>query len=54
MELVLTRSILPLGLYRTREANDSPLPYVIANPPPSLILHKHDRLFVLCGDGVIT
>ena len=54
MELLLTRSILPLGLYRSHSVHRGALlDYVLANPTPDLILHPSDRVFVLVGDRLI-
>ncbi|KAA0156007.1 hypothetical protein FNF29_01425 [Cafeteria roenbergensis] len=52
MELVLTRNILPIALYRSNAVHSAVLPYVIANPKPTTQLHPEDRLFVLCGNSV--
>jgi len=52
MELVLTRNILPIGIYRSNAVHSAVLPYVIANPKPTTQLHPEDRLFVLCGNSV--
>jgi potassium large conductance calcium-activated channel subfamily M alpha protein 1 len=54
MELVLTRGVLPVALYRSHSAHSGALlDYVVTNPPPTTILHKNDRLFVLVGDGTL-
>lgn len=53
-ELMLTRGILPLGLFRTNHMKQSLLPYVIANPTPLTVLHPEDRLLVLCSDDLLT
>jgi len=47
--LVTRHAILPLALYRCKEALGAPMPYVVTNPSPTLRLHRKDRLFVLCG-----
>jgi hypothetical protein len=52
MELVLTRNILPIGLYRSSLVHGAVLPYVLTNPSPTTQLHPDDRLFVLCGDSI--
>jgi hypothetical protein len=52
MELVLTRNILPIAIYRSNDVHNAVLPYVVANPKPTTQLHPDDRLFVLCGNSV--
>ncbi len=54
MELLLTRGILPLGLYRSHAVHSGAvLDYVLTNPSPDLVLHPADRVFVLVGDKLI-
>ena len=54
MELLLTRGILPLGLYRSHAVHTGAvLDYVLTNPSPDLVLHPADRVFVLVGDKLI-
>jgi hypothetical protein len=49
-ELVLTRSIIPLGLYRSPTVHNCHSPYVITNPPGFTILNRHDKIYVLVGE----
>jgi hypothetical protein len=53
IELVLTRNMLPLALYRSNTVHHAPLPYVVTNPPPAMRLSEEDRLMVLVGDDVL-
>jgi hypothetical protein len=54
MELLLTRGILPLGLYRSHAVHaGAVLDYVLTNPSPDLVLHPADRVFVLVGDRLL-
>lgn len=54
MELLLTRSILPLGVYRSHSVHRGALlDYVLCNPAPDLILHPSDKLFVLVGNKLV-
>lgn len=49
VELILSRSILCLGIYRSALVHGAPLPYVVTNPSPKMRLHHDDRLYVLVG-----
>ena len=46
--LVMKLRILPLGVYRSPFTHTAPLPYIVTNPKPEMILSRHDRVFVLC------
>ena len=48
-EMVITRNLLLLGLYRSPTVHNARLPYVFTNPPSDTKLSAHDRAFVLCG-----
>ena len=46
--LISKRSVLSLGLYRSSPTDDvSPMPYVITNPDPDLLLNSQDMIFAL-------
>ena len=45
--LVMKLRILPLGVYRSPFTHTAPLPYIVTNPKPEMILSRHDRVFVL-------
>ena len=47
VELILSRSILCIGVYRSPMVHAAPLPYVVASPSPKMRMHRQDRLFVL-------
>lgn len=49
VELILSRSILCIGVYRSPLVHSAPLPYVVTNPSPKMRLHRDDRLYVLVG-----
>jgi voltage-gated potassium channel Kch len=52
-ELVLTKGMVLLGLYRSASVHTAPLPYIVTNPSAKLKLHAEDLLLVLCGDRVM-
>ena len=49
VELLLSRSILCIGVYRSPLVHSAPLSYVVTNPSPKMRLHVDDRLYVLVG-----
>lgn len=53
MELILTRGMLAVAVYRAAAAHGAPLPYVITNPPASLRLHEEDHILVLCAPAMV-
>ncbi|KAF2078258.1 hypothetical protein CYY_000448 [Polysphondylium violaceum] len=46
-EALLSKNILPLGLYRCREITGAPNPYVFTCPPSATTLHENDLVYVL-------
>ena len=49
-ELLLTKSILPIGVFRSPLHKKAPLPYVITNPKKEMVLKPYDRS--VCGTRV--
>ena len=45
-ELLLTKSILPIGVFRSPLHKKAPLPYVITNPKKDMVLKPYDRLVI--------
>jgi len=42
--------MVPLGLYRSSAAQNSPMPYVFTSPLPETILHSEDKVYVLAQE----
>lgn len=54
MELMLTRNMLPIGVYRCQEVHKGALlNYVVTNPPANMLLHEEDKVFVLVGEKLL-
>ena len=49
-ELLLTKSILPIAVFRSPLQKKAPLPYVITNPKKEMVLRPYDRW--VAGVGV--
>ena len=39
--------MIPIGLYRAEKVKENNRPYVYTKPPPDLIVHPKDKIYVL-------
>ena len=44
----MKNNMLALGLFRSKEGQKSPAPYVYTNPMTNAVLHEKDQVYVLC------